>query len=149
MEKEQRIYEIGYLLSPLVSEEKLDEEVSFLRKVIEDRGGMIISEERPKSHKLAYPIKKFETAFFGWIKFNAETEKILEIKNSFEKPGAGEQKILRFIITKAIKERIFQPLKPRILKRRKPAVVSEIKEEAKIEEIDKKLEELLRNSPAN
>jgi len=145
MEKDQKIYEIGYLFSPLIPEEKIDEEVSVLRKLIESRNSFIMSEERPKNHKLAYPIKKFNTAYFGWFKILASPESVSEIKNSFDK----SEKVIRFLIIKIIKEaeQPFRPVRKRILKTRKPSIEAKEKPELKTEEIDKKLEELLGSSP--
>jgi len=132
METEQKMYEIGYLLSPLIPEEKLDEEIFVLRKSIEDKQGLIISEGRPKMQRLAYPINKLETAYFGWIKFMAEPSSLPEIKNP---------QIIRFLITEIIKS---SPAK-KIIKKKK-AIIPGIKEGVKFEEIDKKLEELLGKS---
>ncbi|MCX6731415.1 MAG: 30S ribosomal protein S6 [Candidatus Parcubacteria bacterium] len=136
METEQKMYEIGYLLSPLIPEEKLDEEIGSLRKLIEDKKGFILNEGRPKMQKLAYPIKKLETAYFGWIKFTADPSSLPEIKSP---------QIIRFLITEVIKT----PPAKKIIKKKKtlPAgVISGIKEGIKFEEIDKKLEELLGKS---
>ena len=136
METEQRIYEIGYLLSPLIPEEKLDEEISILRKIIEDKQGFIMSEARPKIQKLAYPIKKLETAYFGWIKFTATPSSLPEIKSP---------QIIRFLITEIIKETLTPHPAKKIIKKKK-IMIPEMKEEVKFEEIDKKLEELLGKS---
>ena len=141
MENERKIYEIGYLLTPLVSEENLAEEAGSLRKLIEDRGGFVINEGQPKTRRLAYPIAKMESAYFGWLKFMASPETIGEIKTSLEKLGA---KIIRFLITGAVKEEMVSAPVKRII-RKKKVIPPEIKEGAKFEEIDKKLEELLAN----
>lgn len=137
METEQRIYEIGYLLSPLIPEERLDEEISVLRKIIEDKKGFILSEARPRIQKLAYPIKNLETAYFGWIKFTADPSSLPEIN-----PPAGGEKIIRFLITEIVET---PPAKKIIKKKKIPPAggISGIKEGVKFEEIDKKLEELL------
>lgn len=142
MENEQRIYEIGYLLSPLIPEEKIEEEIGSLRKIIENKKGLIMSESRPKLQKLAYPIKGNESAYFGWFRFNCHPETILEIKNSLEK-----EKIIRFLLTQAVKERLVL-ISPKKARGKKKAVPPEIKQrgEIKLEEIDKKLEELLKGT---
>jgi ribosomal protein S6 len=141
MENERKIYEIGYWLSPLVAEEKLNEEISVLRKIIEGNQGMIMAEESPKMRKLAYPIAKTESAYFGWLKFMASPEMINDIKNSMEKL---KEKIIRFLITEIVKETIVSTPVKKII-RKKKIIAPEIKESAKFEEIDKKLEELLAN----
>jgi small subunit ribosomal protein S6 len=139
MENEQKIYELGYLLSPLLPEEKLDEEISLLRKAIEDQKGFIMAEARPKMQKLAYLVKKLENAYWGWIKFSVSPESIGVIKNSLEKL---KDKVIRFLITETAKETL-APAPVKRLIRKKKEIVSEIKKDANLEEIDKKLEELL------
>lgn len=141
MEKEQKMYEIGYLLNPLIPEEKLDEEVFVLRKLIEDKKGFIINEARPKMRKLACPIKKIESAYFGWVKFTTNPEAIEEIESSLKK----NDKVIRFLIVKVIKEEAISRPVRKIVKKKKPTEPKE-KIEIKLEEIDKKLEELLGKS---
>jgi ribosomal protein S6 len=144
MEKEARLYEIGYLLSSLVPEEKLDEKVSFLRKKIEDKKGFIMSEARPKMLRLAYPVNKNETAFLGWIKFMMEGETLLELKNIFDTLLKEEGKIIRFVIVKSFKdEAMIKTVKRAPRAKKEFTQEASIKEEIKPEEIDKKLEELL------
>lgn len=141
MDKEQKMYEIGYLLSPLVPEEKLDEEISALRKLIEDRQGFIMNEGQLKSQKLAYPINKFKTAYFGWMKFLVNPEDVSEVKSSFKKNA----QIIRFLITQIMAEKARPIITKKIVKKKKVAVPKP-KTEIKIEEIDKKIEELLASS---
>ncbi len=141
------MYEIGYLLSPLIPEEKLDEEISALRKAIEDRQCLITGEERARTRKLAYPVKKaplgsFDTAYFGWIKFIADPEALSDINISLGKIS----NLIRFLIIESIKEELSKKgIKRAVKKKRIPAIEPKIKTEVKPEEIDKKLEELLGN----
>jgi ribosomal protein S6 len=143
MEKGQKIYEVGYLLNPLVPEEKLDEEISVLRGLIEKKQGLITGEERAKMQRLAFVIKKpragnFESAWFGWMKFMSDSEILGEIKDLFDK----NQNIVRFLILESLKEDVARRA-PRKTIRRKPLTAPAIKTEIKTEEVDKKLEELL------
>jgi len=144
MEKETKMYEIGYLLSPLILEEKLDEEISALRKLLEDKQGFIMNESRARTQSLAYPVRGFNSAYFGWIKFAASPEVLPEIKISFDNPPIGGDKIIRFLILKTIKE----TAAPRLMKKkvvRKKISLERPKEKLGIkpEEIDKKIEELI------
>ncbi len=143
MEKETKMYEIGYLLSPLIFEEKLDEEISALRKLIEDRKGFIMNESRAKSQSLAYPVKGFNSAYFGWIKFAASPEVLPEIKISFDNPPIGGDKIIRFLIIKTIKETAVPRLTKKIVKKKIFLERPKEKLGIKPEEIDKKIEELI------
>lgn len=150
MEKETKMYEIGYLLSPLISEEKLDEEISALRKLIEDKQGFIMNESRAKSQSLAYPVKGFNSAYFGWIKFAASPEVLSEIKISFDNPpfakGEGENKVVRFLIIKTTKETAVPRLTKKIVRKKIFPERPKEKLGIKPEEIDKKIEELIGKS---
>ncbi|MBU4223955.1 30S ribosomal protein S6 [Patescibacteria group bacterium] len=145
MEKNQNTYEIGYLLTPLIPEDKLDDNVSNLRKFIEDKHGLILMEGRPKAQKLAYSIKSFDSAHFGWVKFMANSEIINDISASFEK----NDNVLRFLVIKPAKETGVVKLRDKkLIGRKKIAGVKKTegmdeKTGIKSEEIDKKLEELL------
>ena len=143
MEKESKIYEVGYLLSPLIPEDKLDGEIFVLRDAIEKKQGLVVNEEKARMQRLAYNIIKphagnFESAWFGWIKFMANPEIVSEIKNSFDK----NQNIVRFLIVNSAKEDTTRRA-PRKTMGRKPFTAPEVKTEIKTEEVDKKLEELL------
>lgn len=150
MENETKTYEIGYLLSPLVPEDKLDAEISVLRGLVESRKCLIMGEERARIRKLAYIVQKkgsgkFDTAYFGWIKFVADPAAIADIKSDFDKTA----NILRFLIldttkSESVRKAAKKPAKPSGF-RKKPAQgpETEIKTEIKPEEIDKKIEELL------
>ncbi len=146
MEKETKMYEIGYLLAPLIPEDKLDEEIFVLRKAIEDRKCLITSEERAKTRKLAYPVKKaplgsFDSAYFGWIKFIADAESSREIAEVLSK----KPNIIRFLLIESDKEEAPRKERGKAVGANKEAAGDEtaIKTEVKPEEIDKKLEELL------
>jgi len=85
MERENKTYEINYLMTPLLPEDKLAEETAVLRKVIEDNKGFVVGEDQPKTQKLSYPIKKFDRAYYGWFKFSAGVESVDDIKKGFNK----------------------------------------------------------------
>lgn len=93
--KEDRltVYEIGYLIASSVPNEKVEEEVNKIKKVISDSGASVISEEAPHYEDLAYTIRtktvsgsyhKFDNAYFGWIKFEVGSSVIDSIKKSVE-----------------------------------------------------------------
>lgn len=142
MEKETKLYEIGYLINPGIAEEKVADEVNSLRNIIEKSGGVITVEEKAKLIKIAYTIKKtrvgkFDTAYFGWIKFMAEPENVIQIKNDVEKAAD----VIRFLITIGNEE---QP-QAKVVKRTysKKDEKAADKPEVSTEEVDKKIEELI------
>ena len=144
MESDQKTYETGYLLTPLLPENKVMEEVSALRKIIEDNNGFIMSEDHPKMQKLAYPIKQNNSAYFGRIKFYVKSEMVDKVKESFEK----NDKAIRFLITESGKEQSRQTPRTirKIVKPTLSAPPAEERKPIKLEEIDKKLEEILKKS---
>ena len=101
MDRDNKIYEINYLMTPLVPEDKVAEETSVFRKIIEDNKGFVVGEDQPKRQKLSYSIKKFDSAYYGWFKFSVGAESVDNIKNSFNK----SENILRSLITEAGKEK--------------------------------------------
>ncbi|MCK6462638.1 MAG: 30S ribosomal protein S6 [Candidatus Pacebacteria bacterium] len=142
MSNESKTYEISYLLSPLVPEDKVPEEVAVLREAIENNGGLLVSEDMPKTQRLSYPIKKNQNAYFGWFRFTADGT-VEKIKSLFEK----NDKILRSLATEAGKENLPQYVSRKgadAAKKEDTAEVKKEKEEIKPEQIDEKLEQILK-----
>ena len=107
-EANSRIYEVGYLLVPTVSEENMPVNCGNLKDLIVSMSGEIIFDEMPKMITLAYAMSKvvqnvrskFDSAYFGWIKFEINPDKILELK---KKLGL-DPNIIRFLILKTVRE---------------------------------------------
>lgn len=145
MDKDNKTYEINYLMSPLIPEDKAAEEAALLRKIIEDNNGFVISEDQPKAQKLSYPIKKFDVAYYGWFRFSATAGSLDNIKNILNK----NEKILRILIAETGKENPVQFSPRKIIRKPKPKDLSpesSEKVEIKPEQIDQKLEEILKES---
>lgn len=105
---EPRIYELGYHVISSVSPEDLPKEAARVKEAIASLGGAVLSEEEPKLTMLAYGIAKtignkhvsFDSAYFGWVKFEAEGKTPALLKKTLDASGA----ILRFIIIKTVRE---------------------------------------------
>ena len=103
-----KIYEIGYLLLPAVDEDGVLKEVNNIKDIIEKNKGIFLSEGVPEMRNLAYSMKKsisgknqkFDTAYFGWVKFEATSDIIREIKDQLDKI----ENILRYLLINTIKE---------------------------------------------
>lgn len=148
---DKTIYEIGYNLIPTISEEEVAKEVGKIKEHITNLGGLVISDEYPNQIKLAYEMTKeidnknvrFNSAYFGWIKFEMNPESVAEIK----KMADGGANFLRHIIIKTVRENTIYT--PKITKpTRRPSsddmassdsVALPIDEEA----VDKKIDELV------
>ncbi len=105
---EPRIYEVGYLLLPTVTEENLPAVYGNMKELVASLGGTAISDEMPHMMGLAYPMVKvlqnvrhtFETAYFGWMKFEMDPAKVGEIKKKLDL----DPEVLRFLTMKTVKE---------------------------------------------
>jgi len=103
-----RVYEVGYLLVPTISEEEIPAVYGSIKEFITSFGGEIISDEMPKMIGLAYIMSKifqnirnkFNSAYFGWVKFSMNMKKVLELKKKLDL----DPNILRFLILKTVKE---------------------------------------------
>jgi ribosomal protein S6 len=103
-----RVYEVGYLLVPTISEEELPTSYGNLKELVGSFGGNVISDEMPKMIDLSFPMfktvknvrSKFSTGYFGWVKFFMDPEKALELKKKLDL----DPTIIRFLMIKTVKE---------------------------------------------
>src|SRR3989338_7972989 len=103
-----RVYELGYLLVPSISEEDLPVNYGNIKELVSSFGGEIIADEMPKETNLAYSMSKvvsnvrhkFNTAYFGWTKFTMNAERVLELKKHLDL----DPNLIRFLILKTVKE---------------------------------------------
>lgn len=154
MEKSEntQVYEVGYHIASSVSEENVGAEVAGIKKIL---GKVeIISEENPKLIDLAYTIakpigglrRKFDKAYFGWIKFSLPADEIVEIKKKLD----AVENVIRFLLVKTVAENTLCGIKliaeensKKKTYTKKEEKVSE-KTPASVEEIDKSIEELIK-----
>ncbi len=103
-----RVYEIGYLLVPTLPELDVPVTVGNLKELISSLDGIAISDEMPKMLNLAYPMvkvvanvrNKFKTAYFGWVKFTMDSDKILKLKKRLDL----DPNFVRFLILKTVRK---------------------------------------------
>jgi small subunit ribosomal protein S6 len=123
-----RYYQLAYLLSPELKKEEIDKFQKDLTSFFE-KEGILDKVEEPLKRTLFYPIKKKSEAFLGAIYFYLEPEKVKELEKKLKK----EEKILRYLI---VSEKA--PKKIKVEKKvKKP-------EKVELEEIEKKIEEILK-----
>jgi small subunit ribosomal protein S6 len=135
------MYELILLVSPLV--EKIDTEiVAKIRDLILGLEGNIKKEYTWEKRKLAYPIKKQLFGTYIIFEFALLSEKMEEMQKQLKL----NSDIMRYLIInkEGVKEERprVRAMKPKIIA---PLPPSEAKgEKVKIEELDKKLEEILK-----
>lgn len=123
MSEDQKTYEVGYLLiSPEAEQE--------LARVLEQNKAGVMSVGKLSEIKLAYPIKKHQSALFGFAKFSAMPESIAPIKASLSLNSG----VLRFLIIS------FIPLKPSA-----DQATEKVKSEPEIKNKEVKVPEILSN----
>lgn len=124
---EPRIYELGYHLVPTLAEEQIPGASGAVRGMIERISKDIIAEELPVFIDLAYTVvktvehknKRFDEAYFGWIKFEGSPAGIAELEEGLKK----DENVLRYLIVKTVRENTF------IAKKFTGAKVKELPEE--------------------
>ncbi len=104
LECEPKVYELGYLLSPVVESSEVkrvvDEQIG---KVITEAGGKILDQTTPELRSLAYAVgitrehkrQDFNQAYFGSVRFEADPGLIADIETKLK----NNQTILRYLLT--------------------------------------------------
>jgi len=119
---------LAYLISPELKKEEIEMVQKDLTSFIE-KEGVLDKVETPLKRTLFYPIKKKTEAFLGAIYFYLEPQKIKDLERKLKE----EEKILRYLI---VSEKT--PKKIKIEKKLKKP------EKVELEEIEKKIEEILK-----
>lgn len=146
-ESQKQLYEIVYLISPSLME---GEALDFHQKIKNEAQSLgAIMEEEGKTEKirLSYPIKKQLEAHLGSFKFVLDPTKIQELNSKVK----AENQMLRLICVKTVRPQqrqiITKPFRqvPEIKPAQNwsPASIEKETPAISVEEIDKKLEEIL------
>jgi len=172
MAEENKQYQLTCLLSPLLEQKKIEEITQKIKKWIIEKGGSFSEKEKAIicfKKRLAYPLKKYQEAFYLNLNFLLTGQPISQLNQRLN----SEKDILRYLIaTKQKLKSKFTPLDKKYLTGQvredidyqmidkiEPLVAKEVplskksvldkavsdkKEKVKIEELDKKLEEILK-----
>jgi small subunit ribosomal protein S6 len=133
-------YELIYLISPDLSSEEADLLSTEISSLIKENEGIPETNLPLLKKQLAYPIKKKRAAYLGSLIFQIIPLNLEKIKKQIE----SNSKILRYLILTKIKEK----LKPVSRPVKTISIIKKTKEispqkKIKLEEIEKKLEEIL------
>lgn len=150
-----QVYELGYHIVSTVAEENLPKEVEALKAIVLSDGGSLVSEGEPKLINLAYSMTKsvadikktFNTAYFGWLKFETKSELMPAIKKAVD----ANPNILRYLLIKTVRENTLYTPKLNSLKvgekeapKTKKSIKTDEVKATSMEEIDKSIEELVQ-----
>ena len=159
-ETKQNLYELAYFISPQVKENEIVSHINKIKDLISGKKGEISKEEIPHQRRLAYPIKRQKEGFFGFIHFSSSSPKsareindallldssilrhllitvtpkqLAQMKKSTQSVSAQE-KVKKMMHKAKEEESIFK---------KEDAVSHLEKHKVELEELDKKLEEIL------
>ena len=128
-------YELTYLISSDVSGEELKNLSEKIKSFVQEEEGIIKKTTEPSKTKLGYSIKEKEQGFLTILNFSFPPEKIANL----EKKLKTENQILRYmILNKDLSKKILYP------KRTRPDLKTKESEKVELKEIDKKIEEILK-----
>jgi ribosomal protein S6 len=163
------VYEIGYLIVSSVPAEKIGAEAEAIKSIITKSGAKVIAEELPHEERLAYTMRKktvsgsydkYDTAHFGWVKFESASEKVEDIKKTIE----AYPSVLRMLMVSTVKENTylgkhapafaenFAPMGRRMTERApmatriEPAKVVAPASPASVEEMDKSIDAMVKEA---
>lgn len=137
-------YEILYLVPANLAEEELEQVKAAVKNLITKSEGKITQEDSLGKKKLAYPIKKVSQGYYLLYEFDLAGKALKKLNQELK----ITPKVLRHII---IKKAITEPSlvdKTKELLEAEPVAAAkaekaEEKEKVKIEDLDKKLDEIL------
>jgi len=115
VDDERNSYEFAFHLLPTVAEGEVLSVFEVLKTHITNTGGEIHLEEVPGRINLAYDIvksiegkyHKFGSAYFGWIRFTLQPEKLETLKEGFD----TNESVLRYLLIKLTKAEEANPFK--------------------------------------
>ena len=145
-EKGSKNYELAYLLPPSIAEGEVLVYANKLSMTIEEVMGIAKRAEIPRMRQLAYPIKKQNKAYFGWITFRMDPAVASDLDKKLRSSN-----LLRYMLLQRdeielsprpiFREKVIQNTTPAVSE---PPREQENKEqELDLEALDKKLEEIL------
>jgi ribosomal protein S6 len=136
-ETQSRVYELGYLLVPTISDTDLTEATAKVQALIEKAGGNVVSTGAPEYIDLAYQmeqhvqgrINKWTQGYFGWMKFELDPSATEILKKSLDL----ETSIIRYLLIKTSLENTVIFKKPKIEAKRGADLAEDAIDEAALE----------------
>ncbi len=90
---ELRNYETLFVLTPVLSEEQIQEAIDKFRSFLEKKNAEIIHEDKMGLKKLAYPIQRKATGFYQLFQFKATPDIIAALETEYRR----DERIIRFL----------------------------------------------------
>ena len=117
-EEIKRIYELGYILSPIVTDGEISKELDILKGAVSTTGNKVLAEGIPEFIDLAYTMEKniaskkmkYNQGYFGWIKFEGDPASMESIKKVLD----SNLNLVRYILIKTTIDNSVVFKKPKI-----------------------------------
>jgi len=91
-----RHYETVFLISPNLTEEETEGIINQMAEIISKKKGKMINKEEWGKRKLAYPIQKFDEAFYVLFQYEGKPEIPVELERQFKQSDA----VIRYLTVK-------------------------------------------------
>ncbi|MDP2926918.1 MAG: 30S ribosomal protein S6 [bacterium] len=131
-------YELSYLISPRLSDEGASDILRQVNNAIQEKEGVVFDSQLPRKFSLAYTIQKENEAWLQITYFSLEPAQLAEV----EKKLRETKEIFRSLILKR-KPVKMTPLMQPLTEKIKSIEALEPSQKVDLEEIEKKLEEIL------
>lgn len=89
----QRHYETVFIITPVLSDQEIEETVAKFKTWLIEHGAEVYHEEHWGLKKLAYPIKHKTTGVYQLFEYKCEPEMIADLEVEFRR----EERIIRFL----------------------------------------------------
>jgi small subunit ribosomal protein S6 len=90
---ELRNYETVFVITPVLSEEQLQETIGKFRSFLQENKAEIVHEDKIGLKKLAYPIQRKSTGVYHLFEFRATPDVIGRLETEYRR----EEKVIRFL----------------------------------------------------
>lgn len=143
---ERNSYELAFHVLPTVAEGEVPGVFDAVKALITTNGGELFDEEAPERFDLAYEIvkhiegknRKFQSAYFGWVRFMSAAEAIAAITEELE----TDINILRYLLIKLTKVEEANPFRfHEAMAAQKTVTTVDEAPATKTEEVEEKKEE--------
>lgn len=91
-----RLYETAFLIAPNLPEEEVEALIQEMAEVVKQKKGQMVKEDRWGKRKLAYPIKKFEEAYYVFFLYEGGPDIPAELERLFKQKDT----VIRFMTIK-------------------------------------------------
>jgi len=113
-----RQYETAFLIAPNLSEEDTENLIQQMEEIVTQKKGKMLNLDKWGKRKLAYPIKKFEEAFYVFFLYEGEPDIPGELERRFKQIEA----VIRYLTVKKDTRKNMRKKKKHVSRKREHSV---------------------------